>query len=124
MSSRDAILARIRSAITDAPAPAPIVRDYLPMHVRDDHLTLIDLLAENLTDYRARVHRSTEAELPAMLARLLAEHGSHSVALPTRLPPHWLHPAPRAPPPPPPDGPPTPRPPHPRDRGVARRPPP
>ncbi len=90
MSSRDAILARIRSAITDAPEPAPIVRDYLPMHVRDDHLTLIDLLAENLTDYRARVHRSTEAELPAMLARLLAEHGSHSVALPTGLPPHWL----------------------------------
>ena len=88
--SRDAILARIRTATAAAPEPAQIVRDYLPTHVPDEPTALIDLLAENLTDYRAHVHRCTEAELPAMLARLLADHSSHSVAIPAGLPPHWL----------------------------------
>ena len=90
MSSREAILARIRSAIADAPEPPPIVRDYLLAHVPDDPATLVDLLAQNLADYRAHVHRSTELELPVVLARLLADRGSRSVAVPPRLPSHWL----------------------------------
>ena len=90
MSSRDTILARIRSAVADAPEPRPVTRDYRTAHVADDHDAVVDLLAENLVDYRARVHRCTEAELPALLARLLTDHGSRSVAVPPGLPAAWL----------------------------------
>ncbi|RAG81586.1 lactate utilization protein C [Streptacidiphilus pinicola] len=90
MSSRDAILARIRAAVADAPEPPPVTRDYRTAHVDDDHAAVVDLLAENLADYRARVHRCTEAELPALLARLLTDHGSRSVAVPPGLPTAWL----------------------------------
>jgi L-lactate dehydrogenase complex protein LldG len=90
MSSRDSIIARIRAATAEAPEPPRIVRDYLSSHVPDDPATLIDLLAENLADYRARVHRATEADLPTRLALLLSEHGTRSVAVPAGLDPHWL----------------------------------
>ncbi|MFI0943966.1 lactate utilization protein C [Streptomyces sp. NPDC021020] len=80
-SSRDAILARIREATADAPDPAPPAQD---------HRALVDLLAENLADYRARVHRAAEAELPAVVARLLAGRGARSVAVPPGLPAAWL----------------------------------
>lgn len=104
MGGRDAMLARIRAATvtatadaadataatSDAPEPPRIARDYRPAHVPDDPATLVDVLAANLTDYRARVEHSTEAELPDVLARLLAEHGSRNVAVPEGLPPHWL----------------------------------
>ena len=55
-----------------------------------DPAAVLDLLAENLADYRALVHRTTPAELPALIARLLAEHGSRSLAVPAGLPEEWL----------------------------------
>jgi L-lactate dehydrogenase complex protein LldG len=91
MNSRDAILARIRAATADAPEPPEVLRDYRPAHVPDEPRALVELLAENLTDYRAQVHRCAEAGLPALLARLLAERDSGSLAVPEGLPPQWLH---------------------------------
>ncbi|WP_082119688.1 LutC/YkgG family protein [Saccharothrix sp. ST-888] len=67
-----------------------IPRDYLPVHRDEDPAALLDLLHENLADYRALVHRSTAADLPATVARLLAAHGSRTVAVPADLPPDWL----------------------------------
>ncbi|MFD4396543.1 lactate utilization protein C [Kitasatospora sp. NPDC058478] len=106
MTAREFILARIRAALADpAPGPdpgpdrdpdrdraaeEPVARDYLRTHSPDDPAALLDLLHHNLADYRARVHRCTEAELPAVLARLLAERGSRTVAVPHGLPPAWL----------------------------------
>ncbi|WP_042426438.1 LutC/YkgG family protein [Streptacidiphilus anmyonensis] len=91
MTSRDAILDRIRAALAAAPEPEPVVRDYRVAHVPvDDHAAVVDLLAGNLADYRAHVHRCTEPELPGLLARLLADHGSRSVAVPPGLPASWL----------------------------------
>ncbi|MEV6211582.1 LUD domain-containing protein [Kitasatospora sp. NPDC051914] len=94
-SSRDTVLARIRSALTDVPAgeepgSPPVRRDYRFTHVLDEPKALLDLLADNLTDYRAHVHRCTGDELPAVLARLLAERGARTVALPADLPAAWL----------------------------------
>jgi len=119
-SARETILAAIRTALTDAPTGAtpgaapgaangggdgdatdpstgtpavtfgdepPIARDYLAAHVSTG---LVDLLAENLADYRAHVHRTSPAELPGVIARLLAEHGSTGVAVPNDLPEEWL----------------------------------
>ncbi|GAA2278361.1 MULTISPECIES: LutC/YkgG family protein [Kitasatospora] len=99
--SRETVLARIRAAIGPEPvagaAPAAaggpaqdIPRAYLTAHRDEDPAALLDLLHENLADYRALVHRSTEAGLPATVARLLAAHGSRTVAVPADLPPDWL----------------------------------
>ena len=92
-TAREQILARIRAALTDIPdreEPAPVERTYLTAHVPDDPAALLDLLTHNLTDYRAHVHRSTDPALPTLLAHLLAEHGTRTVAVPAGLPPHWL----------------------------------
>jgi L-lactate dehydrogenase complex protein LldG len=93
MSSRDTVLARIRTATAasaTATEPETVERAYLSAHVPEDPDSLVDLLAENLADYRAQVHRCTEAELPALIARLLGERGSRSVVVPPGLPPEWL----------------------------------
>ncbi|MEV3988013.1 LUD domain-containing protein [Streptomyces sp. NPDC049837] len=88
--SRDRILARIRAANAGAPdAPGP-ARDYRPSHSPDDPAALLDLLHHNLADYRAHVHRAAEGELPSLIARLLAERGAASVAVPPGLPAAWL----------------------------------
>ena len=95
MSSRETVLAKVRAALADIPADerpedVPVARDYRDTHTPDDPAALLDLLHENLADYRAHVHRSTEAGLPATVARLLADHGSRTVAVPAGLPAAWL----------------------------------
>ncbi|MFE9031794.1 lactate utilization protein C [Streptomyces iakyrus] len=91
MNSRERILGRVRRALADAPADeAPIARDYLREHGRRSVAETVELLAENLADYRAVVHRSTDDALPDVLMRLLAERGARSVLVPPGLPPHWL----------------------------------
>ncbi|MFF3597253.1 LutC/YkgG family protein [Kitasatospora indigofera] len=92
-TARDTVLARIRAALSDVPHPAetgPAERDYLPAHVPDDPAALRDLLAENLADYRAHVHRTTADALPALLARLLDDRGTRVLVTPPGLPTDWL----------------------------------
>ncbi|MFS8197764.1 LutC/YkgG family protein [Streptomyces sp. CWNU-52B] len=95
MSSRDLILARVRRAIADVPQDdtpydQAFERGYLREHGARGVAETVDLLAENLADYRAHVHRCTAGELPATIARLLAERGSTSVVVPAGLDPRWL----------------------------------
>lgn len=90
MTDRELILQRIRSAVANAPEPPEIARDYAERHHRGEPAELVELLAENLTDYRAHVHRSDDAGIPALIARLLADHGDTSVAVPTDLPAEWI----------------------------------
>ncbi|MEV6782339.1 LUD domain-containing protein [Streptomyces sp. NPDC051098] len=89
-SSRDRILGRIRAAVGDAPDVPEAARDYLTTHTPDDPALVLDLLHENLADYRAIVHRSTPAALPGLIGDLLAGHGARSVAVPDGLPEDWL----------------------------------
>ncbi|MFI0938474.1 lactate utilization protein C [Streptomyces sp. NPDC021020] len=95
MSSREAVLGRVRRALADVPAGDPgygqaVTRGYLRRHEDLDEHGTVDLLAENLADYRAVVHRTDTAGLPAVIARLLAERGSRSVMVPNALPVEWL----------------------------------
>lgn len=91
MSSRERILGRVRRALADVPGEdAPIERAYLREHGERSVEQTVDLLAENLADYRAVVHRCAEEELPELLTRLLAERGSESVVVPAELPSEWL----------------------------------
>ncbi|MFD7961270.1 lactate utilization protein C [Streptomyces zaomyceticus] len=89
-NTREQILNRIRDALAEAPAAQEPEREYLTTHTPDDPAVLLDLLHENLADYRAIVHRSTEAEIPALIAELLDRHAARTVAVPPGLPDAWL----------------------------------
>ena len=106
MNSRDLILGRVRRALADVPRddtpPVPeqpgrdsryeqaVDRSYLREHGARSVAETVDLLAENLADYRAIVHRSTDEELPNLVMRLLAERGTQHVLVPPGLPPEWM----------------------------------
>ncbi|MEV6315804.1 lactate utilization protein C [Streptomyces sp. NPDC051776] len=94
MSSRERILGRVRRALADVPREerpedVPVARDYLRVHGERTPAQTADLLAGNLADYRAVVHRTTAEGLPALIARLLAERGAASVLVPPGLPRGW-----------------------------------
>ncbi|WP_052852750.1 LutC/YkgG family protein [Streptomyces avicenniae] len=92
MSSRDAILGRVRRALADVPREespddVAVARDYLRTHSPAD---AVETLAENLADYRALVHRTDTAGLPDLIGRLLAARGSRDVVVPDGFPAEWL----------------------------------
>ncbi|MEV6112633.1 lactate utilization protein C [Streptomyces sp. NPDC052109] len=95
MSSRERILGRVRRALADT-APderayaQALPRTYLREHGQRTTEQTVELLAENLADYRAVVHRSDVEEMPLLVMRLLAAHGSREVLVPPGLPPEWL----------------------------------
>ncbi|MGW2015097.1 LutC/YkgG family protein [Streptomyces sp. NPDC001927] len=93
MSSRDLVLGRIRQALTDVPPADPdtayeaaVPRSYRREHGDRDLDRTVDLLAENLAEYRAVVHRCRPEELPELIGRLLAERGARRVLVPAGLP--------------------------------------
>ncbi|MGW2826777.1 LutC/YkgG family protein [Streptomyces sp. NPDC001443] len=95
MSGRERILGRVRRALADVPRDdtpyeRAVERDYLREHGGLGVEATVDLLAENLADYRAIVHRVTEEQLPLLVMRLLAERGSRYVLVPPGLPPEWM----------------------------------
>ncbi|WP_406504424.1 lactate utilization protein C [Streptomyces sp. NBC_00212] len=90
MSSRDRILARVRAAVDGAPAAPAATRDYLTSHTPDDPVAVLDLLHENLADYRAVVHRTDAAGVAPLIAASLAAREARSVLVPDGLPPQWL----------------------------------
>jgi L-lactate dehydrogenase complex protein LldG len=91
VSSRERILGRVRRALADAPSEdTPIERAYLREHGDRSVEETVELLAENLADYRAIVHRCTAADLPATLAGMLAARGAKTVLVPPGLERSWL----------------------------------
>jgi L-lactate dehydrogenase complex protein LldG len=83
--SRAEILRRIRTALGDRPAPAPIPRDYQRSRSFD---SVLDLFAERVADYRAIVHRGTD--VAAFIGDTLA---GKRVAAPADVPADWLVPS-------------------------------
>ncbi|MER0240608.1 LUD domain-containing protein [Streptomyces sp. HSW2009] len=67
-----------------------MARTYLRVHGQRTAAERVALLAEHLADYRARVHHTDGAGLPAVIAGLLAGRGARSVAVPDGLPADWL----------------------------------
>ncbi|MEU0768336.1 lactate utilization protein C [Streptomyces albogriseolus] len=92
MSSRERILGRVRRALADVPPgeDAPVARDYLREHGERTVEETVDLLAENLADYRAVVHRTDTGSLPGVVAGLLAARGAATVLVPPGLDTGWL----------------------------------
>ncbi|GAB2886586.1 LUD domain-containing protein [Streptomyces deserti] len=95
MSSRERILGRVRRALADVPRDdtpyeQAVSRDYLRAHGDRSPERSVELLAENLADYRALVHRCAAGELPSLIAGLLAARGAKTVLVPPGLDPGWL----------------------------------
>lgn len=94
--AREAVLGRVRRALSDIPdAEQPddveVPRDYLAAHATGPADQVRDLLAENLEEYRAHVHRAeTVDEVPGIVQRLLEERGTARLAVPAHLPSAWL----------------------------------
>ncbi|NKR58012.1 lactate utilization protein C [Rhodococcus hoagii] len=90
MSSRDVIMGRIRDALTLAPPKTvEVPRAYRTGRTMPD-AERVELLVDRLVDYKAVVHRSTAAELPDVLARVLTEVGARRVGVPAALDDSWL----------------------------------
>ncbi|MGW2959473.1 LutC/YkgG family protein [Streptomyces sp. NPDC001220] len=91
MSSRERILGRVRRALADVQGQdPPVERAYLREHGQRTVTQTVELLAENLTDYRALVHRCAEGDLAALIGRLIAGRGAGTVVVPAGLDPAWL----------------------------------
>ncbi|CAM5560243.1 LutC/YkgG family protein [Streptomyces pseudogriseolus] len=92
MSGRERILGRVRRALADVPPgeDTPVVRDYLREHGERTVEETVELLAENLADYRAVVHRTDAGSLPGVVAGLLAARGASTVLVPPGLDEGWL----------------------------------
>jgi L-lactate dehydrogenase complex protein LldG len=95
VSSRERILGRVRRALADVPQDdtpydQAVARDYLREHGDRSVARTVDLLAENLADYRAIVHRCTADELAVTIAGMLAARGARTVLVPPGLDPSWL----------------------------------
>ncbi|MDT0451045.1 LutC/YkgG family protein [Streptomyces hesseae] len=93
--SRARVLGRVRRALADVPRyerpdDHPVPRDYLRTHGERTPAESVDLLAARLADYRAVVHRTDPAGLPALLAELLRRRGARRVVVPAGLPDGWL----------------------------------
>jgi L-lactate dehydrogenase complex protein LldG len=84
MSARTDILARIRTALADRPPVPPVGREYRgPVGAGD-----LDLFIERVADYRAGVHRGTDAR--AVCHAVLADRGIARVIVPDGFPREWL----------------------------------
>jgi L-lactate dehydrogenase complex protein LldG len=95
VSSRERVLGRVRRALADVtpddrPYEVAVERGYLREHGERTTEQTVELLAENLADYRAIVHRCGAEEMPDLVMRLLAERGSQEVLVPPGLPPEWM----------------------------------
>jgi len=92
VNARDEVLARIRTAVADGAAPAPVARDYRtagqPPAVAGEEL--LELLVDRLVDYRALVRRSSTAMVAATVVAALTERGARRVAVPEGILPAGL----------------------------------
>lgn len=88
-AARADVLARIRTALADRPAPAEVVRSYRTAGaVAPD----IDRFVERLVDYRATVHRTDAQDVPSSVAEILRERSVARVVVPDGFPSEWLPP--------------------------------
>jgi L-lactate dehydrogenase complex protein LldG len=90
MSSRDRILARVRSALadvprTEAPEDAEVPRAYDRSRSGPD---VVELLVDRLVDYKAVVHEVTD--VAAAVADALRRREARRVAAPVGVPAEWF----------------------------------
>jgi L-lactate dehydrogenase complex protein LldG len=87
MTTRAEMLAKVRAALADRPAPAAVPRRY---HRELPGTDVVALFAERVADYRATVRQASPAGLPEAVAAALRERGVRRLVVPAGVPPEWL----------------------------------
>jgi L-lactate dehydrogenase complex protein LldG len=89
-TAKEAILARVASAVEDAPAAElPLEPAYLTHGGREPDILLHEFV-ERVRDYGVASRTVRAAELPAAIAAVLAARGARRLVVPRDLPPAWL----------------------------------
>jgi L-lactate dehydrogenase complex protein LldG len=93
-SPRDAILARIDTALGPSRGNAPAEWDSLSRdYIRQDFLTgpaVVDLFEHRILDYGARVFRCNPSEIQDTIAKVLADRRATRMLIPAGIPMEWL----------------------------------
>lgn len=89
MTAREEILANVRAAIGMTRDDDPIPRGYIQRGALD-RVHRLNLFAERLADYDARVHRSAECDVAETVALVLRNQDKTRVVIPEGLPATWL----------------------------------
>ncbi len=87
--AKEAILARIRTAIANAPEPPPVLRAYRERDARERAAILEDFI-DRLIDYKAIVTRADGEHLPQTIAQACGQHGITRLVVPADLPAAWI----------------------------------
>lgn len=88
-SAKDAILARIRVALANAPEVAPVIRAYRQRDERSRAEIIVELI-DRLRDYKANVDQVAMAALPAAIAASCARYGIRRIVVPNDAPAEWI----------------------------------
>src|SRR5438105_9074506 len=88
-TAKDAILARIRKALANAPEPPPVPHDFLERDERDRSAILEELI-DRLVDYKALVTSTDDTSLPQAIVDACQQHGIARLVVPPDLPDAWL----------------------------------
>ncbi len=93
-TSRDAILARIRTALADVPASerpddVSVERGYRH-HDDAPREAIVELFVDRVSDYGARLRRVAPEALAQAVADACAERSIHRLLVPADLPGEWL----------------------------------
>ncbi|MFD9679541.1 lactate utilization protein C [Rhodococcus sp. NPDC059969] len=90
MNSREAVLGRIRDAITLAPArESEIPRNYRTGRTMSDEKR-IELFVDRLEDYKAHVYRCAATEIAEAVSGILSAHELRTLGIPAGLDRSWV----------------------------------
>jgi L-lactate dehydrogenase complex protein LldG len=89
LHAKEAILARIRTAVANGPEPPPVPRAYREKDSRERAAILEDFI-DRLIDYNALVTRADDDHLPRAIADACRQHGITRLVVPADLPAAWI----------------------------------
>jgi len=95
-SQRAAVLANIRRSLGAEVSPEAIAAEYAAIarnYTRSSEITthaLVELFEDRLREYDAGVYDATDSSVADVIAEILAGRGKKSMAVPAKLPAHWL----------------------------------
>lgn len=88
-TAKEAILARIRTALADAPESAPMARSYLRRDTRAQSEIVAELV-DRLSDYKALVEHVEPEALAGAIAAACARYNIHRLVVPADVPAEWV----------------------------------
>jgi L-lactate dehydrogenase complex protein LldG len=93
-AAREEILRRVQGALRGVPNRAEMAETPLPREYRragtDDRAELTRHFVDRLVDYKAKVQRVTDADLPAAISAACAARGVRRLVVPRDLPEAWV----------------------------------